>query len=223
MERADPAGKDVVELAPGLGHTAAVIASRGPASYVGVDRDPEALRQARDVLGDRGIFVEGDAAATGRDDQSADLVLGEAMLTMQNEKNKQAVVAEAFRVLRPGGTYAIHELAMTPDEVADDIKTTVRTELARAIKVNARPLTPAEWGELLRGSGFEVLETKTAPMALLEPKRIIADEGLRGAARFFFNVLRRPDARRRVLRMRSVFRANRDSLAGIAVVARRPG
>ncbi len=149
-------------------------------------------------------------------------MLGEAMLTMQNEKNKKAIVGEAFRVLRPGGTYAIHELAMKPDDVSDDIKTAVRTELARAIKVNARPLTSAEWGDLLRDSGFEVLETKIVPMALLEPKRIIADEGMRGAARFFFHVLRRPEARQRVLRMRAAFKANRHSLAGVGVVARRP-
>jgi hypothetical protein len=50
-------------------------------------------------------------------------------------------MAEASRVLRAGGRYAIHELALTPDTISDEIKTDVRQSLSRAIKVNARPLT----------------------------------------------------------------------------------
>lgn len=54
---------------------------------------------------------------------------------------KHAIMAEASRVLRAGGRYAIHELALTPDTISDEIKTDVRQSLSRAIKVNARPLT----------------------------------------------------------------------------------
>jgi ubiquinone/menaquinone biosynthesis C-methylase UbiE len=82
-----------------------------------------------------------DAAATGLPDASTDVVVGEAMLTMQGDAAKHAVVGEAARVLRPHGRYAIHELALTPDTVSADISTDIRQSLARAIKVNARPLT----------------------------------------------------------------------------------
>ena len=58
-------------------------------------------------------------------------MVGEAMLTMQNDKAKAAIVAEATRLLRRGGRYAIHELALTPDELPDDVKTDIRQALAK--------------------------------------------------------------------------------------------
>jgi hypothetical protein len=44
----------------------------------------------------------------------------------------------------PAHYWAIHELALAPDSISDEVKTDVRQSLARAIKVNARPLTVAE-------------------------------------------------------------------------------
>lgn len=216
-------GTDVVELAPGLGRTAAEIVARGPRTYRGVDRDPEAVRATRPIVAGFGEVHTADAATTGLPDASADAVVGEAMLTMQGDKAKAAIVAEAVRLLRPGGRYAIHELALTPDHLADQVKTDVRQALARSIKVNARPLTPAEWHALLTRHGLVVDHVATAPMALLQPRRIVADEGLGGALRFARNLLTRPGARRRVLAMRRTFRTHRAHLAAVAIVARKPG
>ena len=56
-------------------------------------------------------------------------------------------------------------------------------------------------------------------MALLQPRRIIADEGIGGALRFAGNVIRNRDARQRVLGMRKTFRKYRDNLAAIEIVA----
>lgn len=125
-------------------------------------------------------------------------------------------------MLRPGGRYAIHELGLLPDDLDDGTKTELRRDLARVIKVNARPLTIAEWRTLLEGAGFEVEWTGTAPMALLKMRRNIADEGLRGTLRIVRNVLRDPDARRRVLAMRKIFQQHRKSINGVALVARIP-
>lgn len=193
-----PTGADVVELAPGLGRTAG------------------------EIIAPIGSVVTGDAASTGLPDADADLVIGEAMLTMQGEKAKAAIVAVAVRLLRPGGRYAIHELALVPESIGDEVKTDIRHALARSIKVNARPLTLPEWEELLTGHGLVVDHVHTTAMALLDPRRIIADEGLLGTLRFGLNLLRQRDARRRVLAMRATFRAHRSHLRGIAVVAHKP-
>ena len=56
-------------------------------------------------------------------------------------------------------------------------------------------------------------------MALLQPRRLVADEGLGRALRFVVNVLRDADGRRRVLDMRATFRRYRRNLAAIAIVA----
>src|SRR5699024_4674330 len=110
-------GARVVELAPGLGITAGEILKRAPSSYVGVDEDADAARTSSGIVSDRGRVIEGKAQATGLDDDSADAVVGEAMLTMQGDKGKAAILDEARRILAPGGRYAIHELALTPDDI----------------------------------------------------------------------------------------------------------
>lgn len=225
LARADVSDADVLELAPGLGRTAAEILVRHPRSYVGAEGDPDAANLVRGVLhdhGNRGDVRVTDASDTGLPDASVDVVIGEAMLTMQGDAAKHAIVAEAARVLRPRGRYAIHELALTPDDVPDDVSTEVRQSLARAIKVNARPLTIAEWSQLLAGHGLVVEHVATAPMALLQPRRLIADEGLFGALRFAKNVLTQPAARKRVLMMRNTFRKHRERLAAVAIVASKP-
>jgi SAM-dependent methyltransferase len=227
LAHAEVADADVLELAPGLGRTAAEILSRGPRSYIGAESDPDAANIVRGVLTELG-FENGavrvsDAAATRLPDASRDVVVGEAMLTMQSDAAKHAIVAEAARVLRPHGRYAIHELALTPDTVSTEISTDIRQSLARAIKVNARPLTIAEWSQLLSDHGLVVDHVATAPMALLQPRRVIADEGFFGALRFAKNVLVHRDARQRVLTMRRTFRRHRDRLAAVAIIADKPG
>lgn len=219
IHAAQPAGADVVELAPGLGKTARLLLDAHPASYRGVDEDPEAVVLTRQVVGSAGEVSEGEASRTGLPDSSADLVIGEAMLTMQGARGKDAIVAEAHRVLRDGGRYAIHELCLEPDTLDDDAKTEIRRALARSIKVNARPLTTQEWTCLLTSHGFEVTSVDHNGMELLKPRRNLADEGVKGVATILFNLLRHPGARRRVLAMRKVFNTYSDSLAAVAVVA----
>jgi SAM-dependent methyltransferase len=223
LARAEVTDADVLELAPGLGRTAAEIVARHPGSYLGAESDVDAANVVRGVLAGRGEVRVTDAADTGLPDASADVVIGEAMLTMQGDVAKHAIVAEAARVLRPRGRYAIHELALTPDSVSEEVSTDIRQSLARAIKVNARPLTVAEWSQLLAHHGLVVDHVATAPMALLQPRRVLADEGLFGALRFARNLLVHRDARRRVLTMRQTFRRHRERLAAVAIVARKPG
>jgi SAM-dependent methyltransferase len=221
--RAEVTGADVLELAPGLGRTAAEILPRSPRTYVGVEGDPDAADAVRRVVAGHGEVRVADAAATGLPDASADVVIGEAMLTMQGDLAKHAIVSEVSRVLRPNGRYAIHELALTPDTIPEEISTDIRQALARSIKVNARPLTVAEWSQLLAGHGLVVDHVATAPMALLQPRRVIADEGILGALRFAKNLLVQRDARRRVLEMRATFRKHRKRLTAVAIVATKPG
>lgn len=219
---ADVTDSDVVELAPGLGRTTADIVARHPRSYLGAEQDADAARAVGSIVAGHGEVRVADAADTGLPDASSDVVVGEAMLSMQGDKAKNAIVAEAARLLRPGGRYAIHELALTPDDLPDDVKTDIRQALAKSIKVNTRPLTVAEWSHLLADHGLLVDYVETAPMALLQPRRLVSDEGLLGALRFGRNVLTHRDARRRVLHMRRTFRRHRDRLTAVAVVAHKP-
>ena len=215
-------GARVVEFAPGLGRTATEILAARPASYTGIEKDPVAAKQVAELVAARGTVVNADAAETGLDEGSADVVVGEAMLTMQGEKAKRAIISEAVRLLAPGGRYAIHELAVQPDNIDEELHTRIRQDLARAIHVNARPLTCEQWAELLEECGLVVETIQTAPMALLDFSRNVRDEGFVQTLRIIRNVLSDRELRERVLGMRKTFRTYQQWMCGVTIVARKP-
>ncbi|AVV46671.1 methyltransferase domain-containing protein [Streptomyces sp. ID05-04B] len=213
----------VVELASGLGATARLTLARRPAAYTAVDRDAAAVA-ALSALAAPGPTkvraIRSDAADTGLPDGDATIVYGEAMLTMQPYPAKRRVVREARRLLDDStGRYAIHELCLLPDDLDPALADRITADLQDAIHVGARPLTPTGWTELLATEGFTVTARTTAPMALLEPRRMIDDEGLIPALRIVGRALRNPAALRRLLHMRRVFRRHSAHLVAISLLA----
>jgi SAM-dependent methyltransferase len=220
------AADDVIEFAPGMARTAGLIVARAPHTYAGVERDEQAALFAEHALArtgfDRARVVRGNAASVPLEDDSATVVIGEAMLSMQTPANKRAIMCEAGRLLRSGGRYLIHELAIGPEIVAASDASRIQQDLSAAIHVGVRIGTVAEWTRWLEDAGFVVEETKTAPMRLLELDRLIRDEGLRGTIRFTVNALRTSGAVRRLWAVRKVFRTHQLNLCAVAVVARKP-
>jgi len=210
---------EVVEFAPGLGYTASVVAERKPKSYTGVELDESAAELLQKKLSaPNQKIVTGSAADSGLNQDSADVVYGEAMLTMQADHRKSEIIKEAYRILKPGGLYGIHELSLE-NSTDENSKAEIQRELALTIKVNARPLTENEWKSLLENEGFKIRKVMTNSMSLLEPKRVIDDEGLLRAVKIWMNILTHPDARKRIMNMRKIFYKYREQLGAIAIVA----
>lgn len=211
---------DVIEFAPGLGVTARMTLARKPRSYTAIERDRNATDAVNRYLsGPNQRCIMGSAEQTYLPDACATVVYGEAMLSMQPPRHKCSIVAEAARLLKSDGRYGIHELCLVPDDLGPSTRDAIQRELTDEIHVGVRPLTGAEWRELLESSGLRIVAETTAPMQLLEPMRLAKDEGLPGAVRFLWNVARHKTARRRVLAMRGIFRKYRDHLAAITLVA----
>jgi SAM-dependent methyltransferase len=211
---------DVVEFAPGLGVTARMTLAQHPQSYTAIERDRDAATVVKHYLaGANQKCVVGTAEQTGLPSESASVVYGEAMLSMQPDTTKARIIAEAARLLKSGGRYGIHELCLVPDDVDDSIREAIRHDLSDEIHVGVRPLTGEEWRALLSAAGLMVVAEHTAPMHLLEPARVIRDEGFFRALKFVFNVATHSAARSRVLRMRRVFRKYGKHLAAISLVA----
>jgi len=140
LEAAGPTSTDrVIELGPGVGRTAEILLAARPASYKGVDPSPEGREQVADVLAAHSRqtdteYVVADAASTGLPDGSADLVVGEAMLTIQSDDHKREIIAEAARILAPGGRYAIHELALRADRSPEELEEAAALDGASRIR-----------------------------------------------------------------------------------------
>jgi ubiquinone/menaquinone biosynthesis C-methylase UbiE len=214
---------DVVEFAPGLGATASSVLNRHPRSFTAIERDEQAAAIVRRYLhGPNQKCLRGHAGETGLPNECATVVYGEAMLSMQTDTQKAKIIAEAYRVLRDGGRYAMHELCLTSDELPPDERAAIMSDLSQAIHVGVRPLTTSEWRQLLERSGFCVDTEIVAAMHLLEPRRMIADEGVANTLRIVWRAVRDRPARRRMLEMRAVFRKHAARLSAVALIAHKP-
>ncbi|MGO1590950.1 MAG: class I SAM-dependent methyltransferase [Ancrocorticia sp.] len=224
LKAAAPASSDrIVEFGPGVGKTAEYLLAASPARYWGVDVRKVDDNPMDDVIAGHphAELVNADARATGLPDGCATLVVGEAMLTMQSNDGKSDIMREAYRILAPGGRYALHEMGFKPD-TPDSAVAAVQKSLSQTIKVGARPLPMAEWARLLEGAGFRVEFTTMNKMALLEVRRVIADEGLLGALKIASNVARNPAARKRIFAMRRTFKRHQQYLCSVGLVAVKP-
>ena len=215
-------GDDVVDLAPELGVTAALVLASGPASFTGLERgDVEAARATSLLDGAGPTCLVAQPDATGLPDASASVVYGEAVLTLETDETKERILAEAARLLRPGGRLGLHELLLVPDELSGAAKREMQETLTRVLRVRARPLTLSEWRDLLEQAGFEVVTESSAPLLLLSPGTFVRDETPAGTARFLANALREPGAVARLGSIWTTFRRYRRHLGSVAITARR--
>jgi hypothetical protein len=143
------------------------------------------------------------------------------MLTMHNQNQKAAIIAEAARLLRPGGRFGIHELCLVPDELPRETRDLIERDLTTTIHVGARPLTIPEWQALLTEHGFSITHCVTAPMHLLEVPRLIQDEGLGRVLLIAGRLLRDREARARVFAIKNTFRKHGCHLRAITMVGRK--
>ena len=109
-------GRRIVELGPGVGRTAEILLDSIPASYRGVDPNPEGREQVAAVLEGhpQAEYVVADAASTGLPTGQTDLVVGEAMLTMQSEDAKRAIASAASPAKNSERTPMAGRTSVTP-------------------------------------------------------------------------------------------------------------
>lgn len=216
------AADHVVELAPGIGHTARLILGKNPASYVGVERSNRtALMLQKKVQGPFRSIITGDAGQVPVTDGYATKVFGEAVLMMQTDVDKIRIMREACRLLRPGGLYAIHELCLQPDTIPEEIKDAIKEALTRVTYVATSPLTKADWQTMMEEAGFELESVFHEPVRLLENDRILSDEGLLRSLLIGFNFLRYPAERKKMNQMKQIFRQYAGHLNAVVMVGRK--
>ncbi len=215
----------VVEFAPGLGVTARMVLQKRPSAYWGVEREPAAAEDLRRQLaGISAQVVLGQAEESGLPSACASVVFGEAMLSMQSQEQKNRIFAEARRLLTAGGRYGIHELCFLPDDISDHVRHEIQAAMSKEIHVGVQPLSRSEWVRLFEQNGLKVTWSEEAPMHLLEPRRVLQDEGFRGGLRIAFNMATNSVLRQRILGMRRLFRKYGEHLGAISLVGlREPG
>ena len=111
-------GQRLLELGCGTGNTALRLARRADISIVGLDLLSEMLLAARRRLGraaNHCTLVCASASVLPFMDQSFDRVYAESVLGIQNDADIKRILAETFRVLKPGGRFVANEAIWRPN------------------------------------------------------------------------------------------------------------
>ncbi|MGY5955432.1 class I SAM-dependent methyltransferase [Kosakonia sp. BK9b] len=213
---------NVLEVACNMGTTSMELARRFGCTVYAIDMDKNALAKARENVHAAGLerlvhIHEANASKLPFDDNTFDVVINEAMLTMYVDKAKAKLISEYYRVLKPGGRLLTHDIMYTRNELANSNQ----AMLEQVVKSNVSPMTQQAWQALFIENGFSAVETHNGSMSLMSPAGLIRDEGFTRALRIVFNGLRNRDNRTRFLGMFRFFRRHRHQLNYIACCSRK--
>ena len=146
-------GETVLDLGSGAGGDVLIAARRvAPGGRaIGLDMTPEMLDLARRNAADAGVdnaeFVQGYLEQVPLPDASIDVVISNCVLNLAADK--AVVLAEAARVLRPGGRFAVSDVVADPD-----MDEATKADMAAWTGCIAGALTTEEFTAALTSAGF---------------------------------------------------------------------
>ncbi|HEV3076434.1 MAG TPA: arsenite methyltransferase [Thermoanaerobaculia bacterium] len=171
-------GEVVLDLGSGGGIDVLLSARRvGPAGKAyGLDMTDEMLALARENQRQAGIenveFLRGEIEAIPLPDAAVDVIISNCVINLSGDKRR--VLAEAFRVLRPGGRFAVSDVV-----VRGSLPAALRRNLELWVGCVAGALEENEFKDLLREVGFESPEIEPTRVYRLEDAReFLAAAGL---------------------------------------------
>ncbi|MBE2894579.1 class I SAM-dependent methyltransferase [Spirabiliibacterium falconis] len=211
----------VLEVACNMGTTAINLAQHYGCQITGVDLDENALAKARANIEKCGLsnlihVQRANATKLPFADNSFDVVINEAMLTMLPLEAKQKAVREYFRVLKPGGRLLTHDVMLTREHDNDII-----AALRNAINITVTPLSEHDWQQLFLDCGFARTSHIKGDMTLLSPRGMLYDEGVLGTLRIVRNALR-AENRATFKKMFTLFNDKDKRLNFIALCSEKP-
>ena len=152
-------GETVLDLGSGGGIDVLLSARRvGPTGFAyGLDMTDEMLALARENQRRAGAtnveFLKGTIEAIPLPDHSVDVIISNCVINLSTDKD--AVLREAFRVLKPGGRFAVSDVVVRGDVPAD-----IRRSMDLWVGCIAGALEETEYTAKLRSAGFADIEVE---------------------------------------------------------------
>ena len=148
------AGETVLDLGSGGGIDVLLSARRvGPSGKVyGLDMTDSMLELARANQAKAGVtnveFLKGTIEAIPLPANSVDVIISNCVINLSDDKD--AVLREAFRVLKPGGRFAVSDVV-----VRGDVPAEVRRSMELWVGCIAGALKDSDYQQKLRSAGFK--------------------------------------------------------------------
>jgi SAM-dependent methyltransferase len=171
-------GQTVLDLGSGGGIDVLLSATRvGPTGKVyGLDMTDEMLSLARENQRRAGAtnveFLKGAIEAIPLPDQSVDVIISNCVINLSEDKD--AALREAFRVLKPGGRFAVSDVVLrgaVPEEI--------RRSIELWVGCVAGALAEDEYAAKLAAAGFADVEVEPWRIYQVEDARaILVDAGV---------------------------------------------
>ena len=153
-------GETVLDLGSGGGIDVLLSARRvGTTGKVyGLDMTDEMLALARDNQRKAGVgnveFLKGDIQAIPLPSNSVDVVISNCVINLAPDKRE--VLAEAFRVLKPGGRFAVSDVV-----VRGEVSPALRRDMELWVGCIAGALDETDYKNKLVAAGFEDVDIET--------------------------------------------------------------
>jgi arsenite methyltransferase len=171
-------GQTVLDLGSGGGIDVLLSARRvGPTGKVyGLDMTDEMLALARENQRKAGVtnveFLKGEIEHIPLPDNSVDVVISNCVINLSSDKAQ--VLREAFRVLKPGGRFAVSDVV-----VRGEVPAEIRKSVELWVGCVAGALQDSEYAELLGDAGFTSIDIEPWRVYNVENARdFLADVGL---------------------------------------------
>src|SRR3954447_14141017 len=164
------AGDTVLDLGSGGGIDVLLSARRvGPTGKVyGLDLTDDMLSLARENQRNAGVenveFLKGEIEHIPLPDNSVDVIISNCVINLSGDKDQ--VLREAFRVLKPGGRFAVSDVV-----VRGEVPEAVRQSMLLWVGCIAGALEEGEFKRLLAEAGFEEGEMEPTRVSRLEAAR----------------------------------------------------
>jgi arsenite methyltransferase len=152
-------GETVLDLGSGGGIDVLLSARRvGPAGKVyGLDMTDKMLALARENQRKAGAtnveFLKGEIEQIPLADNSVDVIISNCVINLSSDKGQ--VLREAFRVLKPGGRFAVSDVVVRGDVPAD-----IRRSVELWVGCVAGALQESEYRRLLAEAGFDGIDVE---------------------------------------------------------------
>ena len=173
------AGEVVLDLGSGGGIDVLLSARRvGPTGKAyGLDMTDEMLALARENQAKSGLtnveFLKGEIEHIPLPDNSVDVIISNCVINLSADKDR--VIAEAFRVLKPGGRFAVSDVVVRGDDVPADL----RRSMELWVGCVAGALEESAYRSKLSGAGFEAVDVEpTRIYRAADAKQFLQEAGL---------------------------------------------